>query len=96
MKEYDHRRNRWAQNVRGQYYVDRQCLDCNMCREFAPTVFARNHKRGFSYVAKQPETAEELAHATEAVSSCPQEAIHDDGLVFNWDKISSIDYHNAV
>lgn len=62
-----------------------------MCRELASTVFKHNEKGDFSYVARQPETAEELAQAREAVSRCPQKAIHDDGLQFDWDMVSSVD-----
>jgi ferredoxin len=96
MAQFNHQQHRWKLNAQGAFYVDCQCLDCDLCRELAPTVFVRNNKRGFSYVAKQPETAEELARAREAVLGCPQDAIHDDGLQFDWEKIPAKDDDFAI
>ena len=47
--------NKYPQNVVGQYYVDDQCIDCDLCRETAPANFTRNDDGGHSYVYKQPE-----------------------------------------
>jgi hypothetical protein len=33
-------------NVPGRFYTDEQCLDCDLCREIAPSVFARNDNDG--------------------------------------------------
>src|SRR5260221_418912 len=38
----------------GRYYVDSQCIDCDLCRETAPANFMRNDEAGFSYVFQQP------------------------------------------
>lgn len=67
------------QNVSGKFYVDSQCIDCDLCRETAPNNFARSEDEGYSYVFKQPETDEELAQCREAMEGCPVEAIGDDG-----------------
>lgn len=71
--------NKYADNVTGKFYVDDQCIDCDLCRETAPANFTRNDDGGHSYVFKQPETPEEEALAKEALEGCPVEAIGCDG-----------------
>jgi ferredoxin len=71
--------DRLPQNVPGPYYVDSQCIDCDLCRETAPMIFARHEETGFSFVHRQPMTPEEIALATEAIEGCPVEAIGRDG-----------------
>ena len=71
--------NKYPDNVPGKYYVDNQCIDCDLCRETAPNNFARNEDGGYTYVVKQPENAEEEAQCQEAKEGCPVEAIGDDG-----------------
>jgi ferredoxin len=68
-----------ADNVPGTFYVDRECIDCDLCRETAPENFQRNEDEGYSYVYKQPESDEERSLCKEALESCPVEAIGDDG-----------------
>ena len=65
-------------NVDGKYYVDTNCIDCDVCRETAPANFGANEDEGFSYVLKQPENEEEEALCQEAMDACPVEAIGDD------------------
>jgi len=65
--------------VPGRYYVDTQCIDCDLCRETAPANFQRNDEEGFSYVYKQPETPEEETLSKDALDNCPVEAIGNDG-----------------
>ena len=66
-------------NAAGTFYVDRQCIDCDVCRDTSPANFRRNDENGYSYVYKQPETDEERALCEEAFDACPVEAIGDDG-----------------
>lgn len=66
-------------NVPGIYYVDDTCIDCDLCRETVPTVFRRNDEGAFSYVHRQPVTAEEIALAEHALEQCPTETIGRDG-----------------
>lgn len=73
------RGNRVPDSVAGAFYVDKECIDCDLCREVAAENFERNEDEGHSFVRKQPETAEELAQCREALESCPVEAIGDDG-----------------
>jgi len=68
-----------ADNTPGKYYVDRECIDCDVCRETAPANFTRHDDNGYSYVYKQPETPEEAELCKEAFETCPVEAIGDDG-----------------
>jgi len=67
------------ENARGKFYVDRQCIDCDVCRDTAPKNFTRYDENGYSYVYKQPETPEEFEFCEEALAACPVEAIGDDG-----------------
>jgi ferredoxin len=71
--------NKYAENTGGKYYVDNQCIDCDLCRETAPENFTRNDDGGYSYVFKQPETPEQEAQCKEAKEGCPVEAIGDNG-----------------
>lgn len=71
--------NKYSQNADGKFYVDDQCIDCDLCRETAPANFKRDDDGGHSYVFKQPESSEEEALCQEALEGCPVEAIGDDG-----------------
>ena len=68
-----------AETVPGEFYVDSQCIDCDVCRDTAPDNFTRSNKGGYSFVYKQPETVEERALSEEALTACPVEAIGNDG-----------------
>ena len=67
------------ENVPGKYYVDEECIDCDLCREEAPKNFTRQEDEGYSYVYKQPENEEEAEECVEAMTNCPVEAIGDNG-----------------
>ncbi|MEP7274565.1 MAG: ferredoxin [Acidobacteriota bacterium] len=67
------------ENEPGRYYVDSQCIDCDVCRDVAPDNFIRNAKDGYSFVVKQPENRIEEELCREALTSCPVDAIGDDG-----------------
>ena len=73
------RDDRNAENVAGKFYVDSQCIDCDLCRETAPLNFTRADDEGYSYVFKQPETPAEMEQCHEAMQGCPVEAIGEDG-----------------
>ena len=72
-------KDRVAENAPGKFYVDVQCIDCDVCRVTAPDNFQRNGDKGYSYVFRQPESPEEDARCQEAMDSCPVEAIGSDG-----------------
>ena len=71
--------DKWSENVTGKFFVDEQCIDCDLCRETAPNFFTRNDDGGYSFVYKQPTTQEEIDLCMEALEGCPVEAIGDDG-----------------
>jgi len=68
-----------ADNVDGPWYVDTNCIDCDLCRQTAPDNFERNEDDGYSYVHKQPESEDEMQACQDAMEECPVEAIGDDG-----------------
>ena len=70
--------NRYPENITGKFYVDNQCIDCDLCRETAPNNFTRNDDGGYSFVYKQPENEDEEKQCKEAKEGCPVEAIGDD------------------
>ena len=64
---------RLDENVPGDFYVDSTCIDCDACRQIAPTVF---HDIGDqSAVHHQPENGEELLAAQKALLACPTSSI---------------------
>ena len=71
--------DKWADNVAGKFYVDEQCIDCDLCRETAPDYFTRSDDGGYSFVYKQPESEEGIEQCREALEGCPVEAIGEDG-----------------
>ncbi len=66
-------------NIGGKFYVDQQCIDCDLCRETAPAFFKRQEEGGYSFVPTQPTTEEDAALCMEALEGCPVEAIGNDG-----------------
>ena len=63
------------ENIPGPFFVDTTCIDCDACRQIAPTVF---HDIGDqSAVYHQPQGAEELLQAQKALISCPTASIGD-------------------
>ena len=69
--------DKWPENITGRFFVDEQCIDCDLCRETAPDCFRRDDDQGYSYVYHQPETPEEVEECLEALESCPVDAIGD-------------------
>lgn len=68
---------RWPDNVAGRFFVTADCIDCDLCEETAPAIFARNAKTGHAYVCKQPTLDSEMRACLEAMEGCPVEAIID-------------------
>ncbi len=71
--------NRYSDNVPGPYYVDDQCIICGLCDELAPSIFKISQDGDHNVVHRQPQTESEVALAEEVLSSCPVEAICNDG-----------------
>jgi glyoxylase-like metal-dependent hydrolase (beta-lactamase superfamily II) len=72
-------RARYGENVQGDFYVDRTCIDCTKCRQVAPAHFGA-HGDGHAFVHAQPRSQEEREAAAAALASCPVSAIGSDGL----------------
>lgn len=72
-------KDKWADNIAGKFYVDQQCIDCDLCRETAPDFFKRSDDGGYSYVYKQPTEQEDIDKCMESLEGCPVEAIGSDG-----------------
>lgn len=72
------RHPRWPENVPGRFWVDEQCIDCDVCRDIAPATFGREDRGAHSFVRRQPATPDELAAAAEAMAECPVGAIGED------------------
>jgi len=64
---------RRVENISGNFYVDRSCIDCDMCRWMAPEIFRRDHEQ--SAVYRQPTTSEQQQRAMQALLSCPTASI---------------------
>lgn len=63
-----------AANAGGDFFVDSSCIDCDLCRQIAPEVFARDDRAGQSVVAAQPTPAG--GHrALMALVTCPTSSI---------------------
>ena len=67
------------ESVAGKFYVDSQCIDCDLCRETAPDFFTRQDDGGYSYVFKQPTDPAGIDKCMEALEGCPVDAIGKDG-----------------
>jgi glyoxylase-like metal-dependent hydrolase (beta-lactamase superfamily II)/ferredoxin len=68
---------RLDQNAPGDFFVDSTCIDCDACRQIAPTVFAERSDQ--SIVFHQPESGTEILAAQKAILSCPTASIGDLG-----------------
>ena len=62
-----------AENVAGEFFVDSTCIDCDACRQIAPSVFAEGP--GHSYVRAQPQSPGEHRQALHALLACPTGSI---------------------
>lgn len=67
--------SRLPENVPGAFYVTSDCIDCDICRQVAPSIYQRNADIGYSVVVRQPETEAELRLADEGLEGCPADAI---------------------
>lgn len=71
--------DKYPQNIPGAFFVDRTCINCDLCRQIAPNNFTENQDDGHSYVYKQPVNEKELDECNEAMEHCPTESIGNDG-----------------
>ena len=80
--------DKWDDNVPGfliskgkkiSFYVDKECIFCNVCEEEAPNNFKQSDDESHDICYKQPEDENELQECYVAMEACPVEAIGDDG-----------------
>ena len=60
-------------NVRGNFFVDDTCIDCDLCRQIAPDTFVA--QAGQSVVSSQPELDAQTRQAQMALVACPTGSI---------------------
>src|ERR1700675_1165921 len=65
------------ENVPGDFFVDSTCIDCDTCRQLAPSVFAESGE--YSYVFHQPKDPQEEREALYALLACPTSSIGTQG-----------------
>jgi len=63
----------YVENIPGNFFVDDTCIDCDLCRQIAPSVFAEESDH--SVVFHQPESAGESHRAAMALVACPTGSI---------------------
>src|SRR5438132_3390584 len=63
----------YPENVAGNFFVDDTCIDCDLCRQIAPSVF--KEEEDHSSVYHQPGTAAEAQRAAMALVACPTGSI---------------------
>jgi ferredoxin len=66
-------RKRVQENVPGDFFVDSTCIDCDACRQIAPSVFGE--AADTSFVKAQPVSTDERRRAIRALLACPTGSI---------------------
>jgi glyoxylase-like metal-dependent hydrolase (beta-lactamase superfamily II) len=61
------------ENAPGEFFVDSTCIDCDTCRQLAPSVFGEGP--GHAFVHDQPDTAAARHRALQALVCCPTGSI---------------------
>jgi len=70
---------KFADNVKGKWYVDEECILCSACITHAPDNFKESDDATHDLVFKQPEDESEEMQCVEAQEACPVDAIGNDG-----------------
>jgi len=63
----------YAENTPGDFFVDDTCIDCDLCRQIAPSVFTEDADHSIVY--RQPESSAEIHRAAMALVACPTGSI---------------------
>jgi glyoxylase-like metal-dependent hydrolase (beta-lactamase superfamily II)/ferredoxin len=66
-------KKRVRENVPGDFFVDSTCIDCDACRQIAPSVFGEAAET--SFVKAQPVTNTDRRQALQALLACPTGSI---------------------
>jgi len=67
------RGERRTENIEGNFFVDKTCINCYTCRWIAPETFTLEN--GQSAVTSQPQNSEDVTNALRAMTSCPTGSI---------------------
>ncbi|MSR75884.1 MAG: ferredoxin [Planctomycetes bacterium] len=71
--------NKFADNVVGKFYVDKECILCSLCVDIAPDQFKESDEGDHDFVYAQPTTQEDIEKCLDALKQCPVDAIGEDG-----------------
>ena len=63
----------YTENTPGNFFVDDTCIDCDLCRQIAPSVF--KDEGDHSAVFHQPDSDAETHRAAMALVACPTGSI---------------------
>jgi len=63
----------YSDNIPGNFFVDDTCIDCDLCRQIAPSVFKEEWDH--SAVYHQPDSVAETHRAAMALVACPTGSI---------------------
>src|SRR5947208_4147802 len=66
-------KKRVPENVPGDFFVDSTCIDCDACRQIAPSVFGE--AADTSFVKAQPAASADRRQALQALLACPTGSI---------------------
>jgi glyoxylase-like metal-dependent hydrolase (beta-lactamase superfamily II)/ferredoxin len=66
-------KKRVPENVPGDFFVDSTCIDCDACRQIAPSVFGEAATT--SFVKAQPVSGADRRQALQALLACPTGSI---------------------
>ena len=66
-------KKRVPENVLGDFFVDSTCIDCDACRQIAPSVFGEGAET--SFVKAQPKSSADRRQALQALLACPTRSI---------------------
>src|SRR6187401_2633278 len=61
------------ENLPGDFFVDSTCIDCDACRQIAPSVFGE--AADTSFVKNQPASGDDRRQALQAILACPTGSI---------------------
>jgi len=62
-------RKRVPENVDGDFFVDSTCIDCDACRQIAPSVFGEAAET--SFVKAQPGSSADRRQALQGAAGLP-------------------------
>jgi glyoxylase-like metal-dependent hydrolase (beta-lactamase superfamily II)/ferredoxin len=63
----------YAENAAGDFFVDDTCIDCDLCRQIEPSVFAQ--RTDHSIVYQQPGSENAVKRSAMALVTCPTGSI---------------------